>query len=113
MRLRAPDQTCEQLHELERHLLLPSVEELIRLIRSDHFDDVTVDHIRAVGEYDAIELDGESYFTRAFSPGKEASSSLALARTIGPEAVLRDLVALRATLAIGDDRLSGLCESEL
>jgi hypothetical protein len=75
-----------------------AVEELIRLVRSSHFRDLTPQQIRSVGEYESIEIDGERYFERAFSPGKETSSSLALAQMIGRDEALEDLVDLRASL---------------
>jgi len=87
-----------ELHGIERHLNLPSVEELIRLLRSDLFERITDAHVRAVGEYGAIELDGESFFARAFSAGKEVAASLALARELGVRQVLTDLQALRASM---------------
>jgi hypothetical protein len=87
-----------ELHGIERHLNLPSVEELIRLLRSDLFERITDAHVRAVGEYGAIELDGESFFARAFSAGKEVAASIALARELGVRQVLADLQALRASM---------------
>jgi hypothetical protein len=87
-----------ELYAIERHLTLPSVEELIRLLRSDLFERVTDAHVRSVGEYGAIELDGESFFARAFSAGKEVAASLALARELGVRRVLADLLALRASM---------------
>ena len=87
-----------ELHGFERHLNLPSVEELIRLLRSDVFERVTDAHVRMVGEYGAIEFDGESFFARAFSTGKEVAASLALARELGVRQVLADLQALRASM---------------
>lgn len=87
-----------ELHGIELRLNLPSVEELIRLLRSDLFERITDAHLRAVGEYGAIELDGESFFARAFSAGKEVAASLALARELGVRQVLADLQALRASM---------------
>ncbi len=86
------------LHELEQRLPLVAVEELIRLVASPHFHAVTDREVRSISEYDCIEIEGERYFERAFSPGKEAASSLALARWIGPERVLADLRQLHAGL---------------
>ena len=63
-----------------------------------HFDRLTPDQIRSVAEYETIEIDGERYFERAFSPGKEASSSLALAQWLGRDEALADLVDLHASL---------------
>lgn len=81
----------ELLHELEKSLPLAAVEELIRLIRSPHFLALTPRQIRSIGDYDCIEIEGTRYFERAFSPGKEAASALALAQLIGPNPVLDDL----------------------
>lgn len=87
-----------ELHGIERYLNLPSVEELIRLLRSGQFDRLTDADVRTVGEYGSIELDGESFFERAFSAGKEVAASLALARELGVRGVLGDLVALRTSM---------------
>jgi hypothetical protein len=86
------------LHEMELKLSTASVDELIRLIGSSHFQLLTPEQIRNVGNYQTIEIDGERYFERAFSPGKEASTSLALAHMIGREEALEDLLNLRASL---------------
>lgn len=86
------------LHEMELRLSGAAVEELIRLVRSSHFHVLTPQQIRSVAEYETIEIEGERYFDRAFSPGKEASSSLALAQMIGRDEALEDLLNLRASL---------------
>ena len=86
------------LHGLERSLNPRSVDELIRVLRFEGFETLTNEQIRAVGEYGAIELEGESFFARAFSTGKEVASSLVLARELGVRRVLSDLVALRASM---------------
>ncbi len=86
------------LHGVERNLNRRSVDELIRLLESERFETLTNEQIRAVGEYAAIELEGESFFARAFSTGKEVASSLALARELGVRRVLSDLLALRASM---------------
>jgi hypothetical protein len=95
-------QLLDLLHDAELQLTRAGVEELIRLVRSSHFNVVTPQQIRSVGEYETIEIEGERYFERAFSPGKVASSSLALARMIGREEVLEDLLQLRDALAAPD-----------
>ena len=87
------------LHGMERSLNRRSVDELIRLLESDRFENLTNEQIRMVGEYGAIELEGESFFARAFSAGKEVASSLALARELGVRRVLSDLQALRASMS--------------
>ena len=88
----------EELHSLQRALNGRSVDELIRLLRSECFDELTFDHVRQVGEYSSIELSGERFFARACSTGKEVARSLALARELGAERVLRDLVALQSSM---------------
>ena len=91
-------QFLDLLHEMELHLRPAAIEELIRLLRSSHFDVLTRTQIRGVAEYQTIEIEGERYFERAFSPGKETSSSLDLARMIGREVALADLIDLRASV---------------
>jgi hypothetical protein len=85
------------LHEFELQLRPAALEELIRLLRSSHFDVLTPAQIRDVAEYQTIEIEGERYFERAFSPGKETSSSLDLARMIGRDESLADLIDLHAS----------------
>jgi len=86
------------LHRHERTLSLPSVEEAVRLLRSERFRELTEAQVREVGEYRPIELGGERFFERAFSPGKEAAASLGYALHLGRRAVLDDLLRLLATL---------------
>ncbi|MCP4007348.1 MAG: hypothetical protein GY725_24465 [bacterium] len=93
------------LLKLQRDLRRASIDELIRLIGSEHFKRVKECDIRAVAQYGALEFDGEHFFERAFSTGKEAASSLALAHVIGPEVVLEDLRSLRSS-GFGPDPLS-------
>jgi hypothetical protein len=98
MEKKARNRLVRTLHEMELKLSTASIDELIRLIGSSHFQLLTPEQIRNVGEYQTIEIEGERYFERAFSPGKEASTSLALAHMIGREEALADLLNLRACL---------------
>ena len=98
MEKKARNRLVRALHEMELKLSTASVDELIRLIGSSHFQLLTPEQIRNVGEYQTIEIEGERYFERAFSPGKEASTSLALAHMIGREDALEDLLSLRTSL---------------
>lgn len=91
------------LHGMERSLNRRSVDELIRLLTSERFEKITNEQIRTVGEYGAIEVEGESFFARAFSTGKEVASSIALARELGVRRVLSDLQALRASMTGHDE----------
>ena len=86
------------LHALEKQAIARSLCEAIRLIESDKFEALTADHIRDVASYRSIEVEDEVFFERSFTPGKEAASTLALARKLGRDIVLRDLHRLRASL---------------
>jgi len=87
-----------ELQDHERRFTLPALEEAIRLLSSEKFSELTSEHIREVAEYRSIEIGEESFFERAFTPGKEAAASLGFARYLGREPVLEDLLRLRATL---------------
>ena len=86
-----------ELRSMERRLTLPSLAEAIRLLESDRFPELTEEQIRAIAEYQAIELGSDSYFEKAFTPGKEAAASLGLARLLGRQVVLDDLQKLLAS----------------
>ena len=86
------------LHQLEGGLKMPALEELIRLLRSDKYRELTPEHIRTVGQYEPIEIDGERFFDRAFTTGKEVAGSLGFAQHLGRRPVLLDLMGLRASL---------------
>ena len=93
-----PNLLMQLLHEMELQLRPAAIEELIRLLRSSHFYLLTREHIRSIGDYQTIEIQGECYFERSFSPGKETSSSLDLSRMLGRDAALADLLDLRANI---------------
>ena len=93
------DQLRGQLHELARNLTHASLRQVIRLLESEKFPQLTCDQIRTIGEYGAIEIEGERFFDRAFSSGKEAAGSLGFARFIGRDLVLEDLERLRASMS--------------
>ena len=99
MQKREPDKRkmLADLRSMERGLTLPSLEEAIRLLESDRFRELTAEQIRAVAEYQAIELGSDSYFEKAFTPGKAAAASLGFACLLGRDAVLDDLQRLLAT----------------
>ncbi len=86
------------LHQLEGAALPPALCEAIRLLESDRFEQLTDADIHAVASYRSIELGDETFFERAFTPGKEAAASLGFARLLGRNRVLEDLRHLRATL---------------
>jgi hypothetical protein len=87
-----------ELRRHEQRLTLASLEEAIRLLRSEKFDALTDEQLRAVAEYGSIEIGDEAFFERAFSAGKEAAASLGYALHQGRHAVLEDLLRLQATL---------------
>lgn len=88
----------QELRKLEWTVLLPSLHESMRLLGSDRFDVLTDDHVHAIANYRAVDLGDETFFEKAFSPGKEAAASLAFARIIGRNTVLGDLQHLHAAL---------------
>ena len=87
-----------ELRKLEWTVLLPSLCEAIRLLESEAFRHLTDADVNAIANYRAVSIGEQTYFERAFSPGKEAAASLAIARLIGRDAVLGDLNSLHDTL---------------
>ena len=97
-----------ELHTWERQLALRSLDEAIRLIESDKVRKLTERHIHCIAEYDAITIDGESFFHKAFSSGKAVAACLAFAMEIGWREVLEDMRQLRLTLlGRGDAAVTG------
>lgn len=94
----AKEQLLAELHTWERQLVLRSLDEAIRLIESDKVEKLTEQHIHCIAEYDAITIDGECFFDKAFSRGKEVAACLALAIEVGWRDALDDLVRFRATV---------------
>lgn len=94
----AKEQLVAELHTWERQLALHSLDEAIRLIESDKVDKLTGKHLHCIAEYDAITIDGESFFHKAFSSGKVVAACLAFAMEIGWREVLDDMRCLRMTL---------------
>ena len=88
----------EELHRIQGNIIVPAISEAIRLLESEKFEELTSEHIRAVAEYQPIELGDERFFHKAFTTGKEIAASLGFAQHFGREAVLDDLLRLRATL---------------
>lgn len=85
-----------------------SLDEAIRLIESDKVDKLTGQHICRIAEYDAITIDEERFFDRAFSAGKEVAACLAFAMAIGWRETLDDMLRLRmALLGRGADAVRG------
>jgi len=107
----AKEQLVADLHIWERQLALHSLDEAIRLIESDKVEKLTGQHIHCIAEYDAITIDGESFFHKAFSSGKAVAACLAFAMEIGWREVLDDMRRLRMTLvgrgADGASRATG------
>ena len=95
-----------ELHKFERKLTVASLSEAIRLLESDRFEDLTAAQIREVGEYRSIQLGEERFFEKAWSRGKEVAAALGFAQHLGPEAVRKDLLSLRASL-LGADEAPG------
>jgi len=87
-----------ELHTWERQLVLHSLDEAIRLIASDKIEKLNDRHIYSIAEYDAITIDGECFFHKAFSSGKVVAACLAFAMEIGWREALDDLVRFRVTV---------------
>jgi hypothetical protein len=97
-----------ELHTWEREIVLSSLNEAIRLIESDKIEKLSGQHIRRIAEYDAITIDGERFFDKAFSSGKAVAACLAFAREIGWREALDDMVRFRLTaLGTGAGAASG------
>jgi hypothetical protein len=88
----------QELHDWERKLRLPSLNEAIRLLASEKFHKLTEKEIRCIAEYGAIQIDDEVFFRSSFSTGKEVAACLGHAMRLGNAAVLEDMTRLRATL---------------
>jgi hypothetical protein len=95
----ARSELLAELRIWQRQLRLRSLEEAIRLIASDKIEKLTNQHIRCIAEYDAITIDGESFFDKAFSSGKEVAACLGYAMEIGWQEVLEDMVRLHRVLS--------------
>jgi hypothetical protein len=59
---------------------------------------LTGQHIHCIAEYDAITIDGERFFDKAFSSGKEVAACLAFAMEIGWLEALDDMMRFRVTV---------------
>ena len=94
----AKERLLAELHRWERQLVLRSLDEAIRLIESDKIEKLSGQHLHCIAEYDAITIDGECFFDKAFSTGKEVAACLALAMEIGWREALDDMVRFRVTV---------------
>ena len=91
-----------ELHSWERLLVLQSLNEAIRLMESDKAEKLTAQHLHAIAEYGAIQIDEEVFFDKAFSSGKDVAACLAFAMQIGWHEALDDIVRFRLTV-VGPD----------
>ena len=94
----AKEQLLAELHTWERQLVLRSLDEAIRLIESEKVEKLTGQHIHRIAEYDAITIDGECFFDRAFTTGKAVAACLAFAMEIGWREALDDMLRFRVTV---------------
>jgi hypothetical protein len=92
------EQLLAELHTWERQLVLRSLDEAIRLIESEKVEKLTGQHIHRIAEYDAISIDGECFFDKAFTTGKEVAACLAFAMEIGWREALDDMLRFRVTV---------------
>ena len=94
----AKEELIAELRNWERELVASSLDEAIRLIESDKAGKLTGRHIHAIAEYDAIVIEGELFFDKAFSSGKAVAACLAYAQEIGWREALDDLRQFRLTV---------------
>jgi hypothetical protein len=94
----AKKELLTELHRQERRLALRSLNEAIRLIESGKAEKLTREHLHFIAEYHAIQIDGEWFFDKAFSSGKEVAVCLAIAMEIGWQEALDDMLRLRLTV---------------
>lgn len=92
-----------ELRAWEKQLARRALDEAIRLIESGKVEKLNGQHIHCIAEYDAITIDGECFFNKAFSSGKAVAACLGLAMQIGWQEVLEDMVRLRAALGPNAD----------
>tara|TARA_B100000745_G_scaffold13411_1_gene9984 strand:- start:788 stop:1333 length:546 start_codon:yes stop_codon:yes gene_type:complete len=69
----------------------PALQELIRLISSERFVFLSEEQIPKVGDYHPIEVEGEVFFNKPLSTGKEVATVLRIAWRLGRHAVRREL----------------------
>ena len=94
----AKDELLAELHTWERQLVLRSLDEVIRFIESEKVEKLTGQHIHCVAEYDAITIDGERFFDKAFTRGKAVAACLAFAMEIGWREALDEMVRFRVAV---------------
>lgn len=70
----------------------PALQELVRLLSSDRFVFISDEQIYAVGDYYAIEIEGETFFDKPFSTGKEVAAILRIAWRMGRGKTRQELI---------------------
>ena len=73
----------------------PSISEAIRFIESDKFALVTEEDFTEIGNYHTVNIDGELFFDKAFSRGKEIVKFLRAAKEGQVELVLKKLKSIQ------------------
>ena len=84
-------QLREQLQGFQSLLTEAALAEALRLLESPRFEALTEQHVREVGEYRPIEIQGERFFERAWSRSKEAAATLGFALLLGADVVIEGL----------------------
>ena len=85
------DETRKLLHSRMKDLRQPALQELIRLISSERFVFLSEEQIHEVGDYHPIKVEGEVFFNKPLSTGKEVATVLRIAWRLGRHAVRREL----------------------
>jgi hypothetical protein len=84
-------QLREQLQSFQSLLTEAALAEALRLLESPRFEGLTEQHVREVGEYRPIEIQGERFFDRAWSRSKEVAATLGFALLLGADTVVEGL----------------------
>ena len=85
------DEMRKLLHSRMLDLRQPAFQELIRLLSSEKFGCLYEEQIQKVGDYLPIKVEGEVFFNKPFSTGKEVATVLRIPWRLGRDAVRKEL----------------------
>ncbi len=85
------DEMRKLLHSRMLDLRQPAFQELIRLLSSEKFGCLYEEQIHKVGDYLPIKVEGEVFFNKPFSTGKEVATVLRIPWRLGRDAVRKEL----------------------
>jgi len=85
------EEVVKKINSFILNLNEASVNEAVRLIESGKFNSVNRDNFTEIGNYHPIEINGEKFFDKAFSTGKEVALILRFAEQNNEKYVLKEL----------------------